>query len=212
MHIKYPRTPHLPWSEGRTDDDKVLKNTDHFIGKEVVVTEKMDGENLNWYKDYSHARSIDSKDHPSRHIVKAIHASVGYQIPEKWRICSENMYAMHSIMYKALPSYALLFSVWNEHNHSLSWDDTVAFAKQLGLHTVPVLYRGVWNEKSIKACYTKRSIFEGEQEGYVVRLVDSFSYETFPTSLAKFVRSNHVQTDEHWMNKPVVPNQLKTVI
>ena len=45
MKIKYPRTFHLPWSPGATSDDKMLKSIEHFIGKEVVITEKMDGEN-----------------------------------------------------------------------------------------------------------------------------------------------------------------------
>ena len=42
--MKYPRSFHLPWSRGYTDDDKVARNVNHFIGKEVVVTEKLDGE------------------------------------------------------------------------------------------------------------------------------------------------------------------------
>ena len=49
--VKYPRTYHLPWSEGRTDDDKVLSDDSQFIGKYVVVTEKMDGENTTIYSD-----------------------------------------------------------------------------------------------------------------------------------------------------------------
>ena len=45
-YIKYPRTWHHPISEGVTDDDKVLKDTSNFEGKEIVVTVKMDGENF----------------------------------------------------------------------------------------------------------------------------------------------------------------------
>ena len=43
--VKYPRTAHLPFSEGCTADDKKLTSVAHFIGKEIVMTEKMDGEN-----------------------------------------------------------------------------------------------------------------------------------------------------------------------
>ena len=42
---KYPRTYHVPWSPGTTSDDRLLKSVDQFVGKRVVVTEKMDGEN-----------------------------------------------------------------------------------------------------------------------------------------------------------------------
>lgn len=44
-YVKYGRTFHLPWSPGAHDDDKTLRDTTHFAGKEVVVTLKMDGEN-----------------------------------------------------------------------------------------------------------------------------------------------------------------------
>lgn len=43
---KYPRTPHLPWSGTIADDDKRLETVRNFIGREVVVTEKLDGECL----------------------------------------------------------------------------------------------------------------------------------------------------------------------
>lgn len=42
---KYPRTYHLSSSPGKTSDDKVISDMSEFEGKEVVVTEKMDGEN-----------------------------------------------------------------------------------------------------------------------------------------------------------------------
>lgn len=61
----------------------------------------------------------------------------------------------------------------------------------------------------MKACYTRQSVFGGEQEGYVVRLTSSFAYADFKYSAAKFVRKNHVQTDQHWMAKAVEPNMLK---
>ncbi len=209
MMKKYPRTFHVPWSRSRTDDDKILRTMNHFEGKEVVVTEKLDGENTTLYRDHIHARSLDSKDHESRHWVKMLHGAISFQIPEGWRICGENVYAMHSIYYNELTSYFYVFSIWNEKNKCLSWDETVEWAGLLGLETVPVLYRGIWNEETIKDCYSRISVFGGEQEGYVVRTTVGFPYEDFGTSVAKFVRKNHVQTDQHWLSKPVVPNGLK---
>ena len=208
MKIKYPRTMHLPWSRGYTDDDKIWRNTDPFEGQEVVITEKMDGENTTMYPDAIHARSLDSKDHPSRHYVKTLHGGIKHLIPEGYRLCGENVFAKHSLAYAALPSYFMLFSVWNEHNLCLSWDETEEWASRLGLAVVPVLYRGLWSEEAAKASYTKQSRCGGEQEGYVVRLASAFSYEDFIRSAAKFVRQNHVQTDEHWLSKPMEPNHL----
>lgn len=39
-HCKYPRTFHVPFSPGATNDDKVLKHLDAFAGKQVIVTGK----------------------------------------------------------------------------------------------------------------------------------------------------------------------------
>ncbi|UED72370.1 RNA ligase family protein [Brevibacillus sp. DP1.3A] len=208
MLKKYPRTFHLPWSRSRTDDDKILRTVSHFEGKEVVVTEKLDGENTTLYRNHIHARSLDSKDHASRHWVKMLHGTISFHIPEGWRICGENVYALHSIYYEHLTSYFYVFSIWNENNECLSWDETVEWAELLGFKTAPVLYRGIWKEETVKSCYTKQSVFGGEQEGYVVRITERFPYEDFKQSAAKFVRKNHVQTDQHWLSKPVVPNGI----
>lgn len=209
MKKKYPRTFHLPWSRSKSDDDKILKSASQFEGREVVVTEKLDGENTTMYRDSIHARSLDSKDHESRHWVKMLHGALSFHIPEGWRICGENVFAMHSISYEELTSYFYVFSIWNEDDQCLSWDETVEWAEMLGVEVAPVLYRGKWNEQIVKSCYTKHSVFGGEQEGYVVRVAEPFPYDHFKRSVAKFVRKNHVQTNEHWLSKPVVPNGLR---
>ena len=68
-YVKYPRTLHLPWSYG-TSDDKFLKDTLNFDDEEVVVTEKLDGENTTLYNDYIHARSLEYDSHQSRNLIK----------------------------------------------------------------------------------------------------------------------------------------------
>lgn len=45
MFYKYPSTPHLPFSQGLQRDDTRITTLDYLNGREVVVTEKMDGEN-----------------------------------------------------------------------------------------------------------------------------------------------------------------------
>ena len=52
----------------------------------------------------------------------------------------------------------------------------------------------------------------GDREGYVVRLAGSFHYRAFRQSVAKYVRKNHVQTDDHWALREVVPNKLREAI
>jgi hypothetical protein len=203
--FKYPRTPHVAWSPGIAADDLKQSKGSLFDGKDVVVTEKMDGENTTMYSDYIHARSLSSMNHPSRNWVKQLHASLGLGIPTDWRICGENLYARHSIAYDELESYFYLFSVWNEHNECLSWDETVEWAQRLHLPLPKVLYKGVWDKKIIQSL----RVDPERSEGYVIRLADRFTYEEFGTSTAKWVRRNHIQTDDQWRHSKVITNTLK---
>lgn len=206
MLRKYPRTHHLPWSPGATSDDKTLRSTIHFEGLEVVVTEKMDGENTTLYRDAMHARSLDGRHHPSRDWVKALHAGFAHEIPEGWRLCGENLYARHSIAYDDLPGYFFLFSVWTESDQCLDWDATVEWAGLLALPLPRVLYRGPWLEKRLRSLHEELDL--SRQEGYVVRLAEGFHFVDFPRSVAKWVRPGHVQSEEHWMHQAIHPNGI----
>lgn len=206
-YIKYPRTFHLPWSEGVNSDDRVIESLNSFIGKRVIVTEKMDGENTSLYSDYTHARSVDGRSHPSRNWVKQFWGKISADIPEGWRICGENLYAKHSINYNSLPTYFLGFSIWNEKNVCLSWDETLEWFNLIGITQVPVLYDGLFDEKLIKSLWNQKDW--NNSEGYVVRLAESINYGDFKNKVGKFVRKNHIQTVKHWMHgQKVEPNSL----
>lgn len=205
--VKYPRTRHLPWSPGVSPDDEVHADLARLLGQPVVVTEKFDGENTTIYRDHVHARSLDSAHHPSRSWVKALAGRVGPLLPEGWRICGENCFAVHSLQYADLPSYFLLFSVWDEQNRCLSWDETLEWAGLLELHTPTQLYRGPFDETALRELANGLDL--DRQEGYVVRLSAGFDYADFGRCVAKWVRSGHVTTDAHWMQKAVVANGLR---
>lgn len=206
--VKYPRTYHLPWSPGITDDDRIMDNTDRFTGEEVVVCVKLDGENTTMYRDYIHARSLEHNPHPSRNWVKALHGRIAYDIPEGWRLSVENLYARHSIHYKNLEDYAVLFAVWDEQNYCLPWDEVVEWGKLLDLTVCPIIYRGTWNEELIRNLH--RDTYNGDEcEGYVVRLAEKFHYKDFRNCVGKYVRKNHVRTHGHWMRQAMIPNEVK---
>lgn len=196
MYYKYPRTYHLPWSPGMNDDDRQHSNMSIFEGQRVIVTEKMDGENTTAYPNgYVHARSIDGRGHITREWVKNYLASRSYELPETYRMCGENLFAVHSIKYEDLKSFYYLFSIWNL-DECLSWDETVEWAQLLEVNTVPVLYDGIYDEKIIRS-FNDRDW--SKHEGYVLRLANSFKMREFRNSVAKYVRKGHVQTTKHWM-------------
>ncbi|MFF3731949.1 RNA ligase family protein [Streptomyces sp. NPDC002476] len=206
MRTHYPRTPHLPWSPGATSDDVRIADLSGPAGREVVVTEKLDGENTTLYADGLHARSLDSAHHPSRGWVKALQGRIGSRIPPGRRVCGENMFARHSLSYDGLESFFYGFSVW-DGEHCLDWDRTVDFLRGLGIPVPPVLWRGVLDARAEKALRALRPD-TGRQEGYVVRPVDGFDAADFGRLVAKWVRPGHVRTDTHWMHAAVVENGL----
>jgi len=205
-YVKYPRTLHLPWSPGATDDDRIHTDLTGFVGEDVVVTEKMDGENATLYRDYFHARSVDSPSHPSQSWVRALQARIGYQIPSGWRVCGENLFAKHTISYPNLPSFLMVFSIWNERNRCLGWDETVNWSRLLELETVPVLYRGVWDEKLVRRWDIKPA--EKEREGYVVRPTREFGLAEFRRVVGKYVRAGHTESSHGWKRQRITPNKL----
>jgi len=67
---------HFPWSPGLQNDDRMLESADVFLGKEVVITEKFDGENTSIYTDHIHARSLDSQKSFIEKLGTSIRGSV----------------------------------------------------------------------------------------------------------------------------------------
>lgn len=132
-------------------------------------------------------------------MIKARWGDISYKIPEDWQICGENLYAKHSIHYKgpmALKDYFYVFGVYDHANALwLSWEEVQYVAGDLGFPIVPRIYPTLNDVR-----YLSRVDFlkdYPDHEGYVVRVEDEFADDQFPSHVAKWVRPNHVQTDEH---------------
>lgn len=203
---KYPRTPHLPWSNPTKTD--IQQNTTFTGDTEVVVTEKLDGECTTIYPDgYCHARSTSYSPHRSRTYIKTIAASLN--IPPGLVLVGENLQATHSIKYTNLEGYFYLFGV-RQDDTWLEWDKVIEIAGQLNLPTPDVLYRGPFKDLKHSNLWPHQSRLGAECEGYVVRYTGNFLEVEFPWAVMKYVRPNHIQTDEHWLSKPIEYNQLAT--
>jgi hypothetical protein len=216
MSTKYSRTPHVSFSPGATSDDKRLASNDHFLGKEIVITSKVDGSNVCLTNEHCFARSHNSAPkHPSFDLFKQIHSQIKHSIPENLFIYAEYAFARHSIAYTQLPSYLLIFNILDTQTDTwLSWDDVDLVVASLQLTTVPVLWRGVLGseralQSKIEALAGQKEFGVDEREGVVVRLAASFPKSEFGVSMGKWVRQGHVQTDEHWMHQAITRNRLK---
>lgn len=210
MKTKYPRTFHLPYSLTVSGDDKRLLDDSQFLGMEVVVTEKKDGENTTVYANGDcHARSLDGFGKPWQTWLLRFVQSWCYEMPDSYRVCGEDLYARHSIAYrfKNAVEYFQVFGVYNDEI-CLSWDDVETFCFCYNLVTVPVIYRGIYDKDAIMTAYENFKFgADNEVEGFVVRNAKAFDIKDFSLNVAKFVRANHVQTDEHW-TKNWVKNEV----
>ena len=218
--MKYPRTYHLPYSPGATSDDKISNDVSGLIGEEIVILEKLDGENCNFVKDGVYARSHASFTiSPWSREVRMMHSMIKNDLYDNISLFGENMEGIHSIEYLDLESYFYLFNI-REEGRWYSWDEMLEIAYLLDLKTVPVFWRGIVNSelelKKLVEQFTKgesklggvnplksSEIVEDNQrqkviEGVVIRTTKSFYDEDFSNNVLKWVRKDHVTTDKFW--------------
>ena len=203
---KYPSTPHWPDSETVHRDDTLHEAPHWFVGRPVVVTEKLDGGNTCLFKGDVYARSVAA---PARDgwfaMVKKHHAWKTFN--GSFALYGEDMYGIHSIEYDPIAEEETyrLFAVREVDgaDYFLSWQSVEEIAVEYSMRTVPVLFRGVFHSVDDITAYfreelSKPSGLGGEREGFVMRLETGFPATMFREAVCKYVRPNHVQTDQHW--------------
>lgn len=221
-YYKYPRTFHLPYSPKRGSDDKVLIDDSNFEGKHVVVMEKMDGENTTLYHNHLHARSLDSTKDESHRWLERFRNSILAQLNQypsldtNWRICGENLFYKHTVFYQDLKSIFLGYSIWLEdksegQNESLSWFETISIFDKIGVSYPSVIYEGIYDKQAILENFEDYKGKKNRQvEGFVIRLKDSFLYEDFSKSVAKYVCDDfEITSSKHWRYEAKTLNKLE---
>lgn len=201
---KYNRTYHLFFSPGATSDDKISTDVENLVGTEIVITEKLDGENTGMTDKGVYARSHAAfTTSPWSREVRLLHKmKVEDQLGEGVFLFGENMEGVHSIEYTNLDSYFYIFGI-RDNNIWIPWQQVEEYSYLLDIPTVPVLFKGVVNSvKELKSLVddlvSKQSELGGEIEGVVVRSAGMFHNDDFAENVMKWVRKDHVQTDEHW--------------
>lgn len=198
---KYPRTYHFPFSEGVQNDDKIQAEWKGLLTQELVVTEKLDGENTCIKINGVYARSHTAvNQNPWAKPIWEIWNRIGTSLGDL-HLFGENLYAIHSIEYAQLEHYFYLFAI-RDGNTWLSWEAVNDYAHVLDLPVVPEVGRGLFSETSLQQLILEKqqqgSAFGGTCEGVVCRMAGAFEETHFAQNALKYVRKNHVQTDEHW--------------
>lgn len=158
------------------------------------------------------------------------------KLPNRLQVFGEWLYAKHSIHYGGNQAdeedrgprlselvdidddraYFQIFGVYDKKlDMWLSWPETEKVANVLGFPTTPVIYCENEHDKATfeteheaRTTLTKyaKEVIDNGGEGVVVRSKFPFHYSQFERKLGKYVRENHVKTDEHWKHQDTIEN------
>lgn len=216
--VRFPRTPHLTvLGSADVRDDKVLSSEDAraFLDHELLVEEKVDGENLGLsmvdgrVMAQSRGSYIELGGMSFRGLdswLRPRAARIGDELGEDLILFGEWCATRHSVPYDALPDWLLVFDVYDRRSGAFwSLEERDLLAESLQLAVVPHLARGRFDLGGLEALLGESRIGHAPMEGLVLRQLDN------PDNRAKLVRPDFVQAiDEHWRSQAVVPNRLAT--
>ena len=204
---RYPRTPYWPDSPTKARDGDTLSDPERFVGREVVVTEKLDGSNTLLHQGDVYARSVSAPAVAKWLGMVRKHDAWKVTEPEVF-LYGEEIYGVHSIEYDPVPedrtfyAFALRFG----HGSFGSFREMAQFAKSRAIPVVPVLFEGTFDSVRqvrdfVSEAHRQPSALGGEREGVVLRLTAGFPATDFSRNVCKSVRVGHVQSDEHWSKR-----------
>lgn len=202
---KFLSTGHWPESKTVHRDDTYMTNPQMFVGREIVITEKLDGGNTCLARGEVYARSTGLPSHDGWFaMVRKHHGWKTVNDAPDLYTYGEDLYGIHSIEYAAMKEQETyhVFAV-RQQDTFLSWDDVELRAMELDCPTTPVRFRGVVSSiREITAIFESivagPSSIGGPCEGGCIRVASDFPADQFSSMTAKYVRPKHVQTDEHW--------------
>ena len=198
--IRYPSTPcihdtNLAW----------------FLGKLLIITEKLDGLNVLLHNGAAYTRDLSAEPHdaPYMSLVKKHHAwkTFGDGVFGYW---GEDLYAQHSCQYLPMREdetfkVFMVANVKDEDAYVLPFNFGRHRALARELELVPILFSGRFSTVMELRAYLDSvmeesvSVIGGDLEGLIVRVSQGFYLRDLPRSVFKIVRPHHVQPDaEHW--------------
>ena len=179
-----------------------MEDPQALADREIVVTEKLDGDNTLIFQGEVYDRS-GARAGPWAGLVKKHHA---------WKLAGtglslygENLHPVHAIEYAPMAPGETFraFALRRLDGTFESFQALEDLCSSLDIPTVPVLFRGRRNsaaelDQLIHRAHTEPSLLGGEREGVVVRVSGEIRTPDFPRMACKSVRLGHVQAEEHW--------------
>ena len=214
---KYGRTYHYDFSPGTTSDDRINRDWWEHMSKmeRTIDTEKLDGENTcqNGIGIFARSHAAPTR-HPWSNFMKSKFSMIQNDLKEgNIELFGENIYAQHSIIYPNIEHHFYMFGV-RILDKWLSWEEVQWYANFFEYPTVPLL--GVesistTSKEKVKDRVISRASEASEfgslqtitlepctMEGIVTRNIDEYPVDEMSQNVFKYVRKDHVSTDEHW--------------
>ena len=214
--VRFPRTPHLVVLGAlEVRDDKVLtpQAAEAFLQKDVVVEEKVDGENLGLSVVDGRvvSQSRGSYVAPGGTSFRGLESwlrprasRIGKELGEDLVLFGEWCAVRHTVPYDALPDWLLVFDVYDRRSRSF-WplDERDLLAESLHLASVPRLGLGRYDLLALEQLLGASRLGDTAMEGLVLR------HPNEPECRAKLVQPDFVQAiGQHWRSRPAELNRL----
>jgi len=218
---KYGRTYHYDFSPGTTSDDRINRDWYDHIQKMVktIDTEKLDGENrcMNGIGKFARSHAAPTTNPWASHL-NAKYAMIKNDLKEgDIELFGEDIYAVHSIHYPNIKEHFYIFGV-RILDKWVCWEEVEWYASIFDFPTVPVVSINevkLLSKEDIQNRVITESAKPSEfgsfqvlakngfgkacsREGIVTRNYDEFDVEVQHENIFKYVRKDHVSTDEHW--------------
>ncbi len=171
--IKYPRTHHIEGSRLQAGDEDLSQLPfEEFLGRHLVIEEKIDGANTAVSFDGEGNLLLQSRGHYLTGGYREKHYNLFKQwagvhkdalfsaLSSRYVMYGEWMYAKHSIYYDALPHYFMEFDILDrETDKFLDTTSRREIIKGLPVCSVPVLGEGVFKTKGEVMKHLGNSLF-----------------------------------------------------
>ena len=220
--FRFPHTAHLAWlGEGSPRDDKVLSpiEVQKALQHELIVEEKMDGANLGICLDGEGRIQVQNRGsylkEPFRGQFSRLSSWLGQNSNALQTVLTDDVIlfgewcaATHSIPYRTLPDFFLLFDVYSRKANAFwSTSRRNKLANFAQLSRVPTIGSGRFDLTDLRAILDSKitRYGSGPMEGVIVRADDG----DLCSFKAKLVRADFIQgIDEHWSKSGIQWNRL----
>lgn len=179
---KYPRVPHVAAGPAASGDDDVLSDADRhsLLASEVVVEEKLDGQNLAVWCDAGvpqvatrgGANTMDRSGERGRVRAWAAerHELLAAALGERYVVYVEWLRRRHAVAYETLPSPAIGLDVLDQDSgRFLPVARRNALLADIGIPAPPQRARGRFTLAQLDALLGTSALGDARAEGLVIR-------------------------------------------